>query len=138
MGNSKIVYGNTTLIDLTSDTVTADKLLEGYTAHDKAGNLITGTAKEGGGASSEFVGCRTHANANGTILKTFSDGTTVTISYPNNQQVKFLYSTGEYILQDFPSGYVTRYRLYNSSNVLQKTKTVTIEASTGDTIETVS
>ncbi len=137
MGNSKVVFGDATLIDLTGDTVTADKLLSGYTAHDAAGNQITGTATAGG-AASEFVGCRTHANTNGTIKKTYSDGTTVTISHPNNSQVKFLYSTGEYIIQDFPSGYVTRLRLYNSSGTLQKTKKVTIEASTGDIIETVS
>lgn len=30
------------LIDLTADTVTADALLSGTTAHDKAGNAITG------------------------------------------------------------------------------------------------
>lgn len=40
---SKVVYGNKTLIDLTSDTVTADKLLSGITAHAKDGNAITGT-----------------------------------------------------------------------------------------------
>lgn len=33
-----------TLIDLTADTVTADKLLKGYTAHDASGASITGTA----------------------------------------------------------------------------------------------
>ena len=33
-----------TLMDLTSDTVTADKLLAGYTAHDHSGAPITGTA----------------------------------------------------------------------------------------------
>lgn len=37
----------TTLIDLTSDTVTADKLMQGYTAHDRTGALITGTATGG-------------------------------------------------------------------------------------------
>lgn len=43
MGNSKIVYYGETLIDLTSDTVEAAKLLKGVTAHDKSGTLITGT-----------------------------------------------------------------------------------------------
>lgn len=42
MGNSKIIFGGEVLIDLTSDTVTKEKLLKGYTAHDKAGNEITG------------------------------------------------------------------------------------------------
>ena len=30
---SKVVFGGNTLIDLTQDTVVADKLLQGYTAH---------------------------------------------------------------------------------------------------------
>ena len=40
---NKIVYGNTVLIDLTADTVTDDKILASYTAHDASGNIITGT-----------------------------------------------------------------------------------------------
>ena len=40
---SKVVYGNTTLIDLTSDTVEASKLLSGYTAHGRDGDAITGS-----------------------------------------------------------------------------------------------
>lgn len=41
---NKIVYGNETLIDLTSDTVADNKLARGYTAHEKDGSRITGTA----------------------------------------------------------------------------------------------
>lgn len=40
---NKVQYGGNTLIDLTSDTVVADKILSGYTAHDKSGATITGT-----------------------------------------------------------------------------------------------
>jgi hypothetical protein len=40
---NKVIYGGETLIDLTSDTVTADKMLTGYTAHDKSGAPVTGT-----------------------------------------------------------------------------------------------
>lgn len=40
---SKVVYGGKTLIDLTADTVTADKILSTYTAHDKSGVPIVGT-----------------------------------------------------------------------------------------------
>ena len=40
----------TSLIDISSDTVTADKLMQGYTAHDRTGALITGTATGGGGS----------------------------------------------------------------------------------------
>ena len=40
---NKVTFGGKTLIDLTGDTVTADKILSGYTAHDKSGKKITGT-----------------------------------------------------------------------------------------------
>lgn len=40
---SKVVYGGKTLIDLTADTVTADKVLSGYTTHGKDGAAIAGT-----------------------------------------------------------------------------------------------
>ena len=43
MAISKVVYGAQTLIDLTADTITADKVLTGYTAHGKDGELISGT-----------------------------------------------------------------------------------------------
>lgn len=44
---NKVVYGTTVLVDLTEDTVTAGSLAQGYTAHDKSGALITGTALMG-------------------------------------------------------------------------------------------
>lgn len=40
---NKVIYGGNVLIDLTNDTVVANKLLTGYTAHDKTGAPITGT-----------------------------------------------------------------------------------------------
>lgn len=40
---NKFVYHGTTKLDLTADTITEDKLLDGYTAHDKSGAPITGT-----------------------------------------------------------------------------------------------
>lgn len=42
---NKIIFGGETLIDLTADTVQADKLLKGYKAHDKSGEIITGTCE---------------------------------------------------------------------------------------------
>lgn len=41
---NEVIYGGETLISLTSDTVTAETLAEGVTAHDASGNLIIGTA----------------------------------------------------------------------------------------------
>lgn len=43
MGVSKIVYGGQTLIDLTADTIKAEHLLNGYTAHGADGEKIAGS-----------------------------------------------------------------------------------------------
>lgn len=43
MAINKVIYGGNILIDLTTDTITADKLASGITAHDKSGTIITGT-----------------------------------------------------------------------------------------------
>lgn len=42
---NKVLYGSSVLIDLTADTVTADKILANYTAHDASGTIITGTCE---------------------------------------------------------------------------------------------
>lgn len=42
---NKVVYGNKTLIDLTQDTVSAEHLYKGTTAHKSDGTVITGTAE---------------------------------------------------------------------------------------------
>lgn len=51
MGVSKVVYnsseGETVLLDLTEDTVSADTLAEGVTAHDASGESVTGTMISG-------------------------------------------------------------------------------------------
>ena len=46
MAVSKVNYGDDTLIDLTADTVTPSNLMKGATAHDSAGNSITGILEE--------------------------------------------------------------------------------------------
>lgn len=43
MGVSKVIYGGRTLIDLTADTIEANKLLSGYTAHGADGEVFEGT-----------------------------------------------------------------------------------------------
>lgn len=43
MAVSKVIYGGQTLIDLTADTVEADKLLKGVKAHGPDGEPIIGT-----------------------------------------------------------------------------------------------
>lgn len=43
MAINKVIYGGNTLIDLTGDSVTPDKLAKDVTAHDASGAVITGT-----------------------------------------------------------------------------------------------
>lgn len=41
---NKIIYGGNALIDLTGDTVSADKVAKDATFHDKSGAVVTGTS----------------------------------------------------------------------------------------------
>lgn len=40
---NKVIFRAEVLIDLTEDSVSPDTLMKGITAHDKTGNIITGT-----------------------------------------------------------------------------------------------
>lgn len=46
---NKVVFGNKTLIDLTSDTAEVANVEEGYVFHNKAGEKVTGTLKKPSG-----------------------------------------------------------------------------------------
>lgn len=45
MAINKVDFGNTTLIDISNDTVTANTLLSGATAHDNSGTQISGAVQ---------------------------------------------------------------------------------------------
>ena len=51
MAINKIIVDGVTKIDLSQDTVTADKVLEGLTFHDATGSLCTGTMKQSTGSA---------------------------------------------------------------------------------------
>ena len=100
MGINKVVYGGKTLIDLTGDTVTADKVLEGFTTHDKSGASITGTCDYDVNSSDATV-------AVAEILKgktAYARGAKLVGTMPNNGAV-----TGEISTKDgaytIPQGY---------------------------------
>lgn len=100
MAINKVIYGGNTLIDLTGDTVTADKLLTGYTAHGKDGDTITGTC-----AFDVNSGDATAAVAEILSGKTaYARGTKLTGTMPNKGAVTGTISTkaGEYTV---PQGY---------------------------------
>ena len=86
---NKIIYGGQTLIDLTADTVTTDKLAEGITAHDKSGAIITGTNTYDSDTTDA-----TAAVAEVLITKTFyARGSKLTGTMPNNGSVNGVIST---------------------------------------------
>lgn len=89
MGKSKVIYGGQVLMDLTSDTVEADKLLKGYTAHGADGEPVTGTC--------EFDVDSSEATAKAAEVlagKTFAAGGSMkTGTMPNNGAVKGTIST---------------------------------------------
>jgi hypothetical protein len=83
MGNSKIIFGGEVLIDLTADTVAAAKLLKGYTAHNKAGDAITGECEFDANTSDA-----TAAGAEILVNKTaYVNGVKVTGEMPNRGAV---------------------------------------------------
>lgn len=86
---NKVVYGDTVLIDLTADTVTADKILTSYTAHDASGAAITGT-------------CEFDVNSQDATVKVaeildgktaYARGTKLVGTMPNNGAVSLTIST---------------------------------------------
>ena len=83
MGKNKIIYGGNVLIDLTADTVSADKLLSGITAHDKSGEIIEGTCTYDSDTQDATV-----AVAEMLIGKTaYARGSKLTGTMPNNGAV---------------------------------------------------
>lgn len=85
---NKVIYGGKTLVDLTADTVTAENLHVGITAHDKSGATITGTdtrdsdtSKDTATVSEVLVGRTAHARG-AQLTGTMCDngGTGVTVS----------------------------------------------------------
>lgn len=92
--------GGQTLIDLTGDTVSEDKLLSGITAHDKSGAKITGTCTfdvDSQDATVEVAEILSGKTA-------YARGSKLTGTMKNNGAVKGVISTvaGEYTV---PQGY---------------------------------
>lgn len=100
MAISKVVYGGETLIDLTADTITKDKLLKGITAHGADGETITGTC--------EFDANTQDATATASEIlmsKTaYNKGVKITGAMPNNGAVSgsIITKAGAYTV---PQGY---------------------------------
>ena len=100
MAINKVIYGGNTLIDLTADTITADQLQKGVTAHDASGVVITGTCtydsdtQDATAAVAEILSGKT----------AYARGTKITGTMKNNGAVTGSISTksGTYTI---PQGY---------------------------------
>lgn len=68
MAVNKVIYGGKTVIDLTADTVTADTLAKGATAHNAKGEQIMGTMESGGGGGATIDTCTVTVSTEYTIL----------------------------------------------------------------------
>lgn len=100
MSVNKFVLGTEVMFDLTSDTITADKMLAGYTGHDKSGAAIAGTCEYDSDTSDD-----TAAVAEILVDKTaHARGTQLTGTMPNNGAVAGVISekAGQYAV---PLGY---------------------------------
>lgn len=95
---NKVIYAGQTLLDLTSDTVTASDLAYGVIAHDRSGATITGTSTkdsdttDANAAAAEILSGKTaYVNKN-----------KITGSMPNRGAVTGTISTkaGSYIIQN--------------------------------------
>lgn len=95
---NKIIINGETKIDLTGDTVAANKLLSGYTAHDRSGAPITGTcpydvdSTDATAVSDEILATKT----------AYVQGSKVTGTMPNRGNAGGTISTvnGEYVIQN--------------------------------------
>lgn len=100
MGVSKVIYGGQTLIDLTTDTVSADKLLVGVKAHGADGEPVIGTCdydantQDATAAAAEILSGKT----------AYNKGSKVTGTMKNNGAVagKISSKSGKYTV---PQGY---------------------------------
>lgn len=100
MAISKVVYGGQTLIDLTQDTITKEKLLKGTIAHGANGEEIVGEcaydvdSSEANAMPAEVLSGKTYAKG----------GKVLTGEMPNNGAVSGTISTkdGQYTV---PQGY---------------------------------
>lgn len=120
MAANKVIYGGETLVDLTMDSVTPDKLAAGVTAHDKSGNKITGTM------SANFKAYEiTLAKASGWILLTTLDAevlahindASLVVSLVNIDPYVYDWYAGRmYIAGNTPIGYNGDYPAYGMTS----------------------
>lgn len=94
MAVNKVIYGTTTLVDLTGTTATADKILQGYGAFGRDGQWMDGTAT-GGNAQKVYSGESAPSSSlgtNGDVYILMASGGTVE-AYPEDFTASGMNST---------------------------------------------
>ena len=146
MAVNKVVYGTTVLVDLTSDTVTADTLKKGSTAHNSAGELITGTmptatqatptisVSSGGlitASSTQSAGYVEAGTKSATKQLTVQAAKTITPSTSSQTAVASgVYTTGAITVAAIPSSYVEPAAIKDAATYTPTTSNQTITAGT--------
>ena len=100
MAKNKIIFGGTTLIDLTGDTATAAQILDGFTAHINTGEQVEGTCTYDADTSDATAQVAEILNGK----TAYANGAKLTGTMPNNGAVTGTISTkaGQYTI---PQGY---------------------------------
>ena len=100
MAKNKIIFGGTTLIDLTGDTATAAQILDGFTAHINTGEQVEGTCTYDADTSDATAQVAEILNGK----TAYVNGAKLTGTMPNNGAVTGTISTkaGQYTI---PQGY---------------------------------
>lgn len=98
MANSKVIFGNTVLMDLTADTVTASDLAYGKTAHGADGEAIVGTSTKDSDTSDATASASEILDTKTAYVR----GAKVTGSMPNRGAVTGVITTKaqEYSIQN--------------------------------------
>ena len=100
MAINKVIYNGNTLMDVSGDTVSADKLAQGITAHDKSGVQITGTSTKDSDTSDATAAVAEILSGKTAYVR----GSKVTGTMPNRGKVTGAIATveGKYTI---PQGY---------------------------------
>lgn len=95
---NKVVYDGEVLIDLTADTITADKLASGITAHDKSGAPVTGTSTKDSDTSNDTAAVAEILSGKTAYVR----GSKITGTMPNRGKVTGTIATvaGKYTIQN--------------------------------------
>lgn len=123
MAINKVVYNAKTLIDLTKDTVTAETLKKGYTAHKADGTIVTGIFE--GSDIDEIDRILTAGLTDG--YKHFSDDGTI---------ISTTDSEGRILTKTFSNDFLTCTTVLKNQNGIELGRTVKIFQKDSGTITT--